>query len=137
MSTQGSQTFPFIPELSSRVQVGAETCPACGQEIPPDKFEEISGRIAAREREQVLAVTARHSTRLRKRRPKVRQRPTWKLSANTAPHARPVRAKRPKKLPRICSTRNWRRLSGSAKSRWLAWSNRSPRQNRHENPPNS
>ena len=35
-----------------------ESCPTCGQQIPPDKFEEISGKIAARERERRLAIAA-------------------------------------------------------------------------------
>jgi hypothetical protein len=35
-----------------------ETCPTCGQEIPPDRVEEISGKIAARERDRALAITA-------------------------------------------------------------------------------
>lgn len=46
---------PFAPYL----HIAGETCPTCGQDIPPDKLEEISGRIAAREREQTLAITAR------------------------------------------------------------------------------
>ena len=33
-------------------------CPTCDQEIPPDKLEEVAGRIAAKEREQALAITA-------------------------------------------------------------------------------
>src|SRR5260370_36172784 len=44
--------LPFHPHLD------LESCPTCGQEIPPDKLEEISGKIAAREREQTLAITA-------------------------------------------------------------------------------
>lgn len=36
----------------------AETCPSCGQEIPAEKLQEISGRIAARERERTQAITA-------------------------------------------------------------------------------
>ena len=35
-----------------------ETCPSCGQEIPPEKLEEINGKIASRERERALAITA-------------------------------------------------------------------------------
>jgi hypothetical protein len=37
----------------------AEHCPWCDQEIPREKFAEISNRIAAREREQHAAVTSR------------------------------------------------------------------------------
>jgi hypothetical protein len=57
MNSQPSQSSPFsvvpsVPRLSLK------SCPTCGQEIPPEKLEEIGGRIAAREREQVLAITA-------------------------------------------------------------------------------
>ena len=62
MSLSNSQTLPFRPELSTHVHIDAETCPVCGQEIPPDKFEEISGKIAAREREQTIAITAQLET---------------------------------------------------------------------------
>jgi hypothetical protein len=43
----------------SHLHIAGETCPTCGQDIPPDKLEEINGRIAAREREQKLAITER------------------------------------------------------------------------------
>jgi hypothetical protein len=43
---------------TSHLHFGLNNCPTCGQEIPPDKIEEIAGRIAAREREQSLAITA-------------------------------------------------------------------------------
>lgn len=33
-----------------------KNCPTCGQAIPPDKLEEIAGRIAAREREHIRAI---------------------------------------------------------------------------------
>jgi hypothetical protein len=57
MNTQAGQTSEFS-DLTSHVQFSVEACPSCGQEIPPDKIEEIGGRIAAREREQTLAITA-------------------------------------------------------------------------------
>jgi hypothetical protein len=44
-------------EAATHIHLSLETCPTCGQEIPPDKIEEIGGRIAAREREQTLAIT--------------------------------------------------------------------------------
>lgn len=44
-----------VPHL----HVDAETCPWCEQEIPPEKYEEISGKIAARERDQARALTAK------------------------------------------------------------------------------
>jgi hypothetical protein len=43
--------------LTTHIHLSLETCPTCGQDIPPDKVEEIGGRIAAREREQVLTIT--------------------------------------------------------------------------------
>jgi hypothetical protein len=57
VNTQAGQTSEFS-DLTSHVQFSVEACPSCGQEIPPDKIEEIGGRIAAREREQTLAITA-------------------------------------------------------------------------------
>jgi hypothetical protein len=57
MSQQSVQRSNFAAE-PSLLPLGAENCPTCGQKIPPDKFEEISGRIGAREREQTLAIAA-------------------------------------------------------------------------------
>lgn len=48
-------TFPSIPPKHPHLE--PETCPACGQEIPTDKLEEISGRIAAHEREKARALS--------------------------------------------------------------------------------
>jgi hypothetical protein len=55
MILQSGQKFAGVP---SHPGFCLESCPTCGQEIPPDKLEEISGKIAAREREQTLAITA-------------------------------------------------------------------------------
>src|SRR6476646_4417381 len=44
-----------VPHL----HIAGETCPACGRDIPPDKLGEVRGRIAVRDREQALEVTAR------------------------------------------------------------------------------
>jgi hypothetical protein len=56
MSSQPSQapllSVPGLPRLHPK------SCPTCGQKIPPEKLEEIAGRIAAREREQILNITA-------------------------------------------------------------------------------
>src|SRR5713226_1084626 len=57
MTLQPGQASSFTG-LPSHPHFGPESCPTCGQEIPPDKLEEISGKIAAREREQTLAITA-------------------------------------------------------------------------------
>jgi hypothetical protein len=56
MNSQPTQSSLSI--LSSAPPLNPKSCPTCGQDIPPDKLEEIVGRIAAREREQVLAITA-------------------------------------------------------------------------------
>jgi hypothetical protein len=56
MTTQTRQGSQFT-EVTTHVHLSLETCPTCGQEIPADKIEEIGGRIAARERDQALAIT--------------------------------------------------------------------------------
>ena len=45
--------------LNAHFHSSAGTCPSCGQDIPADRIQEISGRIAARDREQTIALTAR------------------------------------------------------------------------------
>jgi hypothetical protein len=57
MIPQSAPTFlkPRLPHL----QIDGATCPWCEQEIPPERLEEINGKIAAREREQMHAVTAK------------------------------------------------------------------------------
>jgi hypothetical protein len=47
----------FRQTLFSQMHLGAKTCPWCEQEIPPEKLQEISGKIVARERAQVQAIT--------------------------------------------------------------------------------
>jgi DNA repair exonuclease SbcCD ATPase subunit len=51
------------PALKTAVQnhfhFGGQTCPYCGQPIPEDKLEEISGRIEARARERLAGETER------------------------------------------------------------------------------
>ena len=59
MIPQPRTVTPFRPALSSHLHVEGETCPWCEQDIPPEKLEEISGKIALREHEQSLAITAR------------------------------------------------------------------------------
>jgi hypothetical protein len=56
MAPQPGQTSEF--KLLPHLHFGLESCPTCGQTIPADKLEEISGRIAAREHERKLAITA-------------------------------------------------------------------------------
>jgi len=57
MNPQPAERATFISRPSTHLHLDAETCPTCGQQIPPDKLEEISGRIVAKEREQKLAIT--------------------------------------------------------------------------------
>jgi hypothetical protein len=57
MNQQAGFNTEFTGNLS-HLHLDPKSCPTCGQEIPPDKLEEIGGRIAATEREQTLAITA-------------------------------------------------------------------------------
>ena len=57
MLQQSTQTSAFRPQIPT-VQFENERCPSCEQTIPPEKLEEIRGKIAARERAQTLALTA-------------------------------------------------------------------------------
>ena len=56
---QTSTAENLIPAIPAPLELTTNACPSCGQAIPPDKLEEISGRIAARDREQASALTAR------------------------------------------------------------------------------
>ena len=57
MASQLIQTSAFQGQ-SPQLGVDQKTCPSCGQDIPPDKLEEIGGKIAARVREHTTAITA-------------------------------------------------------------------------------
>src|SRR5882724_6217626 len=57
MNPQVAPTSTYHPSRLSHINV--EACPSCGQEIPLEKIEEISGKIALREREQALAITTK------------------------------------------------------------------------------
>ena len=59
MIPQSAPTTSFLKPQSPHLHIGGETCPWCEQEIPPERLEEISGKIAAREREQTHAITAK------------------------------------------------------------------------------
>lgn len=48
---------PFLKSLPPHLHVDGETCPTCEQEIPPARLKEISGKIAAKQREQADAIT--------------------------------------------------------------------------------
>ena len=55
-TTAGSElTRPLAPQLN----IEQEMCPSCGQQIPVEKLEEVRGKIALREHEQALLVTAK------------------------------------------------------------------------------
>src|ERR1700716_3090536 len=56
MAPQPGQTSEV--KLPPHLHFSLESCPTCGQAIPPDKLEEISGKIAAKERERILTITA-------------------------------------------------------------------------------
>jgi hypothetical protein len=56
---QTSTVKNLIPAIPAQLELTTDACPSCGQAVPPDKLEEISGRIAARDREQISALTAR------------------------------------------------------------------------------
>lgn len=58
MVPQISTAKDFNSAFPTQVNLASDDCPSCGQTIPPDRREEISGRIAAREREQASALTA-------------------------------------------------------------------------------
>lgn len=56
MIPQHTTQIDFRPATASHLHTDTGTCPSCGQEIPLDKLEEISGKIALREREQARAL---------------------------------------------------------------------------------
>jgi hypothetical protein len=59
MIPQPASTSLFRQSLSSQLHIDNQTCPWCEQDIPPEKLEEISGKIAARERKQAQAITVK------------------------------------------------------------------------------
>jgi hypothetical protein len=58
MIPHSAPTSTYLPSLTGHLHLDGDTCPWCEQDIPPEKLEEISGRIAAKEREQTRAITA-------------------------------------------------------------------------------
>jgi hypothetical protein len=59
MIPRSAPTSSFLKPRSPHLRTDGETCLWCEQEIPPERLEEISGKIAAREREQTRAITAK------------------------------------------------------------------------------
>jgi hypothetical protein len=58
---QLNSSTDFNPSLKPHLHLDSDRCPSCGQDIPPEKFQEISGKIAAREREHAQAITTKLS----------------------------------------------------------------------------
>lgn len=54
LHTSSADITPNMP-----VRLAPDACPSCGQNIPADRLEELTGRIAARDRDQALALTTR------------------------------------------------------------------------------
>jgi hypothetical protein len=59
MIAQSASTPSFLKPQSPHLHIDGETCPWCEQEIPPERLEEIRGKIEVREREQRHAITAK------------------------------------------------------------------------------
>lgn len=59
MIPQSSANTNLTSSLPTQLNLTGDHCPSCGQTIPPDRLEEISGKIAARDHEQAAALTAR------------------------------------------------------------------------------
>jgi len=59
MIPHSAPTSSYLPSMTPHMHIDGDTCPWCEQEIPPEKLEEISGKIAVKEREQTQAITAR------------------------------------------------------------------------------
>jgi hypothetical protein len=48
-----------LQALKPHLHISGQQCPFCEQDIPPEKLEEVKGRIAAREQERLSAATNR------------------------------------------------------------------------------
>src|SRR6516164_607246 len=57
MTSLAASEMLFRQPLFSQMHLGVKICPWCDQEIPPEKLQEISGKIVARERAQLQAIT--------------------------------------------------------------------------------
>lgn len=57
MGHQSALLSEFQPSQHHHLLVNVDECPSCGQTIPPEKLEEIKGKIALKERERTLAIT--------------------------------------------------------------------------------
>src|SRR2546421_1059026 len=59
MIPQSAPTLSFVKPQSPHPHIDGPTCPWCEQSIPSERLEEIRGKIAAREREHIHAITAK------------------------------------------------------------------------------
>jgi hypothetical protein len=59
MISHSAPTSSYLQSISGHLHIDGDSCPWCEQEIPPEKLEEISGRIVAKEREQARTITAK------------------------------------------------------------------------------
>jgi len=86
MSSQS--TVPSAVQLSHplHIHIADEECPACGQVIPPEKLEEVKGKIASKERERTLAITTDLESRFQQER--AEQLADWQRSLDAAAEAR-------------------------------------------------
>jgi len=86
MSSQSA--IPSAVELSHplHIQLPDEECPSCGQAIPPERLEEIKGKIASKERERTLAITTNLEIRFQQERQE--QLADWQRSLDAAVEAR-------------------------------------------------
>lgn len=57
MLPQPAVTSAFSQHSSPHLHIAGDTCPWCEQDIPSEKLAEISGKIAAKERETARAIT--------------------------------------------------------------------------------
>lgn len=57
MLPHAAQTSSRLPFLAPHKHIDGDTCPWCEQEIPTERLEEISGRIALKQHEQTRAIT--------------------------------------------------------------------------------
>jgi len=94
MIPQSAPTPSFLKPQSPHLHIDGETCPWCEQVIPPERLEEISGKIAAREREQTHAITAKleqqHALQLDELR-KAKEAEVAKMREDTAAEALRIR----------------------------------------------
>jgi len=94
MIPQSAPTTSLLNPRLPHLHIDGETCPWCEQEIPPERLEEIRGKIAAREREQTHAITAKleqqHALQLDELR-KAKEAEVAKMREDTAAEAIRIR----------------------------------------------